>query len=220
MTSSDFQNARQHLAALSAILDPQTLKVTIEIPLEAAGEDVLQAQRCPASTKEFAMILGDFVTHVYFRASQGKRHLSSAESLAIGIAALGSVYGVHGAQGYEFALLDVLIYAHLEMGDVLLSVLEWIKQNETAARVRWAYAQHVESLNWPVKCAFAELIRQTYRHETGEELYAGDPATQAPHLADLVAAFLDTDPMKGQPRHTTANQSPSPEILSALLPLF
>jgi hypothetical protein len=220
MKNSDFQDARQHLEALIATVDPQRLKVDIESPLEKAGEDFLQAPPCPASPKEFATRLSEFVAHVYLRASQGTRHLSPAESLAIGTAALASVYGVHGTQGYEFALLDVLTYAHLEMGDALLNVLEWIKQNETAARVRWAYAQHVESLNWPVKCAFAELIRQIYRSETGEELFAGDPATQAPHLAELVAAFLDTDPMKGQPRQATANRSPSPEILAALLPLF
>lgn len=215
MRSSDLHNARWHLDALVSALDPLKLKDTIDTPLEVAAESFPHIVSCPGSSKEFNSIISDFVGHVYQSASQGKRCLSREESLTIGISALDDIYGRHGRKGYEHALVDVLTDGHTEMGDILGGIVMWIKHSETEAHARWVYAQHVESLTWPTKCALVEVIRQAYLEETGVALFTGDPASRAGELTEFVAAYVETDPDK-----LAANQAPSSEILDALLPLF
>lgn len=192
MTSSDSQKARSLLQAIVAALDPGTLKKIIDAPVEAAAEKLLCVIPQPSSCKEFNSTICSFVTQIYSEASLTKRVLSRGEAFALGVQLLNDGYGAAGRKGYEYALMDVLQDGSQEMDAVLRIVLEGIKAKEQHLYAKWVCVRYLEPLEWPMKCALAEAIREAHKNENGEHLLTGNPARFAAHLCDLLEAHLAT----------------------------
>lgn len=192
MTSSDLQKARGLLQVIVAALDPAAVKKVIDAPIETAAEKLLCGTPQPSSCEEFNSRMCDFVRQIYLEASLTKRILSCGEAFAVGVQLLNDGYGADDRKGYEFALLDVLQRGSQEMDIVLRIVMEAIKAREQSSYVKWVCGRYLESLQWPIKCALAEEIREAHKNGNGEHLLKGTAVCLAVHLSDLVESHLKT----------------------------
>jgi len=197
MTSSDQlrRRAEHVVAGLRSDLDERRIAAIVDDPVDRAVAAFRFDGRGPFDAKRFHHLLAAFVTHVYAHGIVPARRLTSTQASAEAIELLD--VGYHGTHevGYDGALLDALTERGSGIDSVLARLAEIIKLRARHRHRQWAFARHLDPLNWPLRCAVAAVLLESRRAESDSGLAASRPERFADVIPDLLDSELSAEAM-------------------------
>ena len=200
MTSSDGlrRKAEAIVCTLRDQLDEQRLARDIDQPIDRALATFRFDWRTPPSVRQFHRTIGSLVAHLYTHGFAVPRRLSPAQAMAEAIELLDAAYQGTHERGYDGAVLDALTERGSGIDSVLARLAEIIKLRQRYRHRQWAFARHLDPLDWPLRCAVVTVILEA-QQPTGGTALADCPAAQlVDHVPELLESELGTDAMLDQ----------------------
>ena len=188
MTSSNdvVSQAATLLEELAQRLDPQYLAVVVDRPIDRLldrGGD--QPLRC-ATVESLMERLLDFVQGAYRTAVPWARRLPTSQALDVALELLATGYD----GGCDGVWADLACYGVSVAQPVLESVAAALKCKLRDEYQRWLVERYQRAVDWPTRCAMAELVLACYGRYLADPVRAMSPGQLAGCLFEQFAAAV------------------------------
>ena len=173
-------------------MDEQRMAQQIDDPIDGTLERLGHVEHEPYSHPRFTETTARFVQHVYEHAHSPSRKLTMSQARDETVALLARAYGGTYANGYHGAVLDAADPSGPGLELVLARISELIKNERRQMHARWIESWHIDSADWPTKCAMASILIERCCEFLPPELQGCPPEQLAEDVFDLLALHLAT----------------------------
>ena len=193
MTRSDPTHCRAEntLNRVAQLLDEQLMARRIDESIDRA-RDEFERVGDGYSHRRFIEATARFVQHVYGEALPCVRRLTPSQARDEAVGLLTRAYEGTYADGYHGAVLDASDPSGPGIELALAGIAETIKAQQRQMYVRWVQVRHVDSADWPTKCAMASILLEWCGESLPPELRDCAPEQLAEDVFDLLALHTAT----------------------------
>ena len=205
MRSSDSAQGRAAalLDQVAGLLDEQATAQQIDDPIDEALEQFGHVEHEPYSHRRFIETTARLVRHVHEHTLSPSRRLTLAQARDETVALLARAYRGTYANGYHGAVLDAADPTGPGLELVLARIAELIKNERRQMHMRYVEAWHIDSAEWPTKCAMASILIERCSEFLPPELRDCPPEQLAEEVFDLLTLHSATTGRLG-PAHAAS----------------
>lgn len=184
MNSKLRQQAQAKLTAVTAQLDGNRLKVQIDDPIDQVLRNYRYQTITPVDVDTFNQLISNFYQTLYTDAL--KMGWFVQHPLGQAIRFIEDNYQGLYAKGYVAARLDINDLRYGGISFVLTNLAETIKNSHRQLCLQGVFTALLDSSNWELRCAMAELLLDEYHPFLPSQLQQAEPA----QLADDIQLLL------------------------------